>query len=553
MGVDERIRLLPEGARVAIVGAGPAGCLMAIALLDAAQARRRPLQVTLLHGGAPRRRRILVDGAALARFASAGVPIPEGVLVPLHGARGIHGRAQADLPLPLFAAPRDTGGPDDLVDHLRATAMERGARLIHRAAETIHAAPDGGWTVRAGGASLRAEAVVLACGAGAPLAARLPGHQPPPVWRACAADLEAAPDAPSLAPWATRIHGEGGLPDLWILSAEGDEQALAVGEDAGPAALAEALLAAVGNGRLPPLRLRNPRRVFLPAGVARPALPALGDALGGAPGACDLARLVAQAQTLAAAFHDGGPEAMLDAARAEALRLEPRVRREMRRARRWKARPRALVERAVAREVGRPAAWQPVHQSLAASAAPGGAGSRAWLLALQTFFAFLLAWILVAWDGVWRRGAPRPLARSNEVFVVDDDAELAELVCEYLQGRGIACVPFRDGMSAVAAAARERPAAVVLDVALPWLDGPTICRALQRNGPVPVFLATALPLPLARPEGEAAGATAVLSKPLDLAGLALRIQAWVPARPPGAARTQRPQLPEAADAAQPPA
>ena len=65
---------LPNGARVAILGAGLSGCLFAIALLDGARARRRPIHVTLYDGGATlgrTREPVLVDAEALSRLAAA--------------------------------------------------------------------------------------------------------------------------------------------------------------------------------------------------------------------------------------------------------------------------------------------------------------------------------------------------------------------------------------------------------------------------------------------------------------------------------------------------
>lgn len=538
---------------MAVVGAGPAGCLLAIALLDAAQVRRRPLQVIVFHGGGSAEGSVLLDAAAITRLGACGVQLPEAATAPLRGVRAIKGRAIAEQPTPLFSLPRAV-----LLERLRAAAQERGAQIVDRAVDTIHPTPDGGCTVRAAGASMRAEAVVLACGAGSPLATRILDHQPPPLWRSCAAELSAAPGDPGVGPWAERVHGADALPDLWLFGADGErlhggEHALAIGEDVGPSAMAEGLLAAVASGRVPPLHLREPRRVFLPAGVARPALPAIGDALGGAPVPWRLARASAQAHALAAAFFDGGPQAMLECTRAEALRLDADVRRSLRGMRRWKGRPAALVERAVAREQGRSPSWQPVGRALSASAAPAESGPRDLLLALWALVAFALAWIVVACERLVRRGPAHAPAPSDRVFVVDDDADQAALVCEYLEGRGVRCVPFLDGMAAVAAAAHERPAAVVLDVALPWLDGSTVCRTLRQHANIPVFLATALPLSLARPEGDAAGATAVLAKPLDLAGLALRLQAWVPVGPPAEPRSVVHRAAAGqADAAQPP-
>lgn len=541
---------IPEGARVAIVGAGPAGALLAIALLDAARARRTPVQVLLFHAGRSRRRRIAIDNSAVAQLAAAGIPLPAAGVAPLQGTRAAFGRACAERPGQLHAAVCGSGDGDDFAAWLRAVAVQKGAVLHHRAVESICAAGAAGYTVRAAGASLRVETVVLACGAAAPIAARVPGHRPPPIWRGCAAEVEVDPAAGPLAPWATTIRGAAGI-DVHLLPGDCDDQVLGVGPDVGPADLAEALLAAVGNGVLPPVRLRDPRRVFLPAGVARPALPAIGDALGGAPDGHRLAEAARQAQLLAAAWLDGGPDAMLEAARAASVRMEGRIRRSIRRARRWRRRREATVELAVRREARRPPGDRPVADLLLRGAASPDVAGATPLRTLRALLALLVAWLLILWRAALGGATPPPRNRSERVFVVDDDEEVAEQLCAFLADRGVECVPFGDGMSAVAAAARERPAAVVLDVALPWLDGPSVCRVLRRREPIPVFVATALPLSMARAEAEAAGATAVLAKPIDPHELGMRLQAYVPVRQ----RRQQapPPRPPREDAARPPA
>lgn len=538
---------VPEGARLAIVGAGPAGCLLAIALLDAARARRRSLQISLFHGGGERPRgRMVLDEAALAALSSAGLPLPSLATVPMAGIRTVVGRQEVRQPLALFAAPRGGGSEVDLVAMLRDCARGRGATLVPSRVDEIRPAGGGGYTVRAAGASVRADAVVLACGAGAPIAASVAGHRPPPVWRCCQASLEIDPEVPREEGWLTRVVGHGMRPDLWLLSAEGDDEILAVGEEAGPRQLAEALLGAVAQGRIPPARLLHPRSVFLPAGVAEPGLPTLGTALGGTPEERSFARIAAEAQALAAAFFEGGAEAMLERSRAEALRLGTRVRRRMRRTRRWR-RARPLVERALAREAVRPADRRPIHRTLAtASRERRGEGL---LLALRTLLALLSSWLLLRWERLRGWSAPPPLPSNGKVFVVDDDADQAEGLCDQLAHLGIEAIPFADGMAAVAAAARERPAAVILDVALPWVDGPTVCRSLRQEADLPVFLATALPLPLVRRQAIEAGATAILSKPIDLPSLVGRLPPRVRMR---SGRPERRQTEgEPADAAQP--
>lgn len=140
---------------MAIVGAGPAGCLLAIALLDAARARRRSLQISLFHGGGERPRgRMVLDEAALAALSSAGLPLPSLATVPMAGIRTVVGRQEVRQPLALFAAPRGGGSEVDLVAMLRDCARGRGATLVPSRVDEIPAR--GGRRLhRPGGGGLR--------------------------------------------------------------------------------------------------------------------------------------------------------------------------------------------------------------------------------------------------------------------------------------------------------------------------------------------------------------------------------------------------------------
>jgi DNA-binding response OmpR family regulator len=65
------------------------------------------------------------------------------------------------------------------------------------------------------------------------------------------------------------------------------------------------------------------------------------------------------------------------------------------------------------------------------------------------------------------------------VLVVDDDPTLRALVAEHLERAGWDVREACDGESALEVAARERPAAVVLDVRLPGTSGWEVCRELR--------------------------------------------------------------------------
>lgn len=543
-------------ARVAIVGAGPAGCLAAIALLDAAEARRRPIDVTIYHAGfgtGASRGPLLLDGESLSILGSFGVPLVGSQASSLEGMRVRLGRdGQVSKRFPLFAAPR-RDDPADFGRALREMAGLLGAAIHDRPVDEIHRTP-GGFLVRAGGASARSEAVILACGAGPQLASRIPGHVPPPLWRGCAAELFLDEGAEAdLAGWSTTVPGGRSHPDLSITWDDGRAWLVAVGQTVEPSDLAGALLRAVALGLLPSgIEPRGATRFWLPAGAAEPGLPALGQALGGPPGSWGLADTARQARELAAAWFEGGPEAMWEVSRKEARLLSKRNDGRALVRPVWKAPAMARV--ALQRErIHQGQAGGAVHRVIADAVLPPSEREASLATRLWALILLVWAWIVSALAPE-RRPQPGRGATEGRVFVVDDDRDQADAICEFLEGRGIACVPFYDGLAAVAAAGRDRPAAVVLDVALPWLDGPTICRALQQQEEIPVYLTTALPLALAREQAAAAGGVKVYSKPLDLQELAIRLQEHVrhQQRPPGPRQRMGVSLPRAG-AVQPPA
>ncbi|HEY0839288.1 MAG TPA: hypothetical protein VGD74_03810, partial [Vulgatibacter sp.] len=211
------------------MGAGPAGCLLALSLLDAARSRRRLLSVSVygarMH---PRDARPLVaDADAVLRLGAAGLTVPAIPGAALRRIRCVIGRSEFEAPSSLFVLPRA-----ELVGGMRASAMARGARLVPHPVDAITKGADGSWTLRARGASERAELVVLACGTGASVAASLPFHSPPPLWRSCLAELEVAPAMEDQLDGSLYwLSGDGALPHLLVAPSGRRAHALAMGPD----------------------------------------------------------------------------------------------------------------------------------------------------------------------------------------------------------------------------------------------------------------------------------------------------------------------------------
>jgi DNA-binding response OmpR family regulator len=112
------------------------------------------------------------------------------------------------------------------------------------------------------------------------------------------------------------------------------------------------------------------------------------------------------------------------------------------------------------------------------------------------------------------------------VLVVEDDPAIAELVGRYLRRDGFGVHVERDGSAGLAAAGRLAPAAIVLDVGLPGMDGVEVCRRLRAGGdPTPVLFVTARDDEIDRVLGLEMGADDYVTKPFSPRELVARVRA----------------------------
>ncbi|MFD1367035.1 response regulator [Actinoplanes sichuanensis] len=104
------------------------------------------------------------------------------------------------------------------------------------------------------------------------------------------------------------------------------------------------------------------------------------------------------------------------------------------------------------------------------------------------------------------------------VLVVEDDADMRELLTHLVTNAGYECVGAPDGRTAARMLVTAEPAAIILDVEMPDMDGLDLCR-LVRQGPagrdttIVMFSANVHPDAIAA--GLAAGADRYLLKPLS--------------------------------------
>jgi CheY-like chemotaxis protein len=84
---------------------------------------------------------------------------------------------------------------------------------------------------------------------------------------------------------------------------------------------------------------------------------------------------------------------------------------------------------------------------------------------------------------------------SLRILVAEDDASVARLYAAYAESRGHTVMFARDGAETLVTAASELPDLVLLDIAMPKLDGRDVLRQLKANpktAPIPVLVVSAL-------------------------------------------------------------
>ncbi len=121
---------------------------------------------------------------------------------------------------------------------------------------------------------------------------------------------------------------------------------------------------------------------------------------------------------------------------------------------------------------------------------------------------------------------------GGRVLVVEDDADIADVLRRSLRNEGYEVRTSGDGAEALDIAVGFMPDLVVLDLGLPGMDGVEVCRRLRSDGDVPILMLTARAETEDRVEGLDSGADDYLVKPFERQELLARIRALLRRRPP---------------------
>jgi two-component system alkaline phosphatase synthesis response regulator PhoP len=113
---------------------------------------------------------------------------------------------------------------------------------------------------------------------------------------------------------------------------------------------------------------------------------------------------------------------------------------------------------------------------------------------------------------------------SKKILVIDDEPKIVEICCDYLKAAGFETLAAGDGSKGLAAARKEHPDLVVLDLMLPGMDGLDVCRELRREGNIPIIMLTARVEETDKLVGLELGADDYITKPFSPRELVARVR-----------------------------
>lgn len=114
---------------------------------------------------------------------------------------------------------------------------------------------------------------------------------------------------------------------------------------------------------------------------------------------------------------------------------------------------------------------------------------------------------------------------TETILVVEDEPEFSELVELWMTRAGYRAVAARTGPDGLRRFYDERPDLVILDVALPGLDGWQLIERIREFSRVPILMVTARGSEAEKVRGLKLGADDYITKPLSLPELTARVEA----------------------------
>lgn len=116
---------------------------------------------------------------------------------------------------------------------------------------------------------------------------------------------------------------------------------------------------------------------------------------------------------------------------------------------------------------------------------------------------------------------------SQKILVVDDEADVVDLIAINLRAAGYTVVVAENGAAAITKARAEMPSLIILDLMLPQMTGIEVCKTLKKEAPtsqIPIIMLTAKAEEVDKIVGLELGADDYVTKPFSPRELVLRVK-----------------------------
>lgn len=114
---------------------------------------------------------------------------------------------------------------------------------------------------------------------------------------------------------------------------------------------------------------------------------------------------------------------------------------------------------------------------------------------------------------------------KQKILIVDDDANIAELISLYLEKECFETQKVLTGTDALAAFSSFSPDLILLDIMLPGIDGYEVCREIRKTSNTPIIMLSAKGEIFDKVLGLELGADDYMIKPFDAKELVARVKA----------------------------
>ncbi|MEI8334281.1 MAG: response regulator transcription factor [Chloroflexota bacterium] len=114
---------------------------------------------------------------------------------------------------------------------------------------------------------------------------------------------------------------------------------------------------------------------------------------------------------------------------------------------------------------------------------------------------------------------------GGRILVVEDEPAFGDLIATWLDQHGFRPIVAHDGLEAVGLFESEQPDLILLDLALPGLDGWEVIRRIRETSGVPIIVVTARGAVADKVRGLVEGADDYMTKPVSFPELIARVRA----------------------------